>query len=58
MEHFGRKVEGIIFDVDGTLLDTMPVWHDAGARFLALKLKKAWEISFFQKPWRRGQNIL
>ena len=35
MEHFGRKVEGIIFDVDGTLLDTMPVWHDAGARFLA-----------------------
>lgn len=34
MEHFGRKVEGIIFDVDGTLLDTMPVWHDAGARFL------------------------
>ena len=28
-------IEGAIFDVDGTLLDTMPVWHDAGARFLA-----------------------
>lgn len=26
---------GVIFDVDGTLLDTMPVWHDAGARFLS-----------------------
>jgi HAD superfamily hydrolase (TIGR01509 family) len=28
-------IEGAIFDVDGTILDTMPVWHDAGARFLA-----------------------
>ena len=26
--------EGVIFDVDGTLLDTMPVWHNAGANFL------------------------
>ena len=57
MEHFGRKVEGIIFDVDGTLLDTMPVWHDAGARFLATLGIEA-EEGFFQKPWRRGQNIL
>ena len=30
-----RLIEGAIFDVDGTLLDTMPVWHDAGARYLA-----------------------
>lgn len=28
-------IAGAIFDVDGTLLDTMPVWHDAGARYLA-----------------------
>lgn len=28
-------IKGAIFDVDGTLLDTMPVWTDAGARFLA-----------------------
>ena len=28
-------IEGAIFDVDGTLLDSMPTWHDAGARFLA-----------------------
>lgn len=25
---------GIIFDVDGTLLDSMPVWMDAGSRYL------------------------
>ena len=28
-------IRGAIFDVDGTLLDTMPVWTDAGARYLA-----------------------
>ncbi|MDD6154127.1 MAG: HAD family phosphatase [Eubacteriales bacterium] len=28
-------IEGAIFDVDGTLLDTMPTWHDCAARFLA-----------------------
>lgn len=27
--------KGAIFDVDGTLLDSMPIWEDAGARFLA-----------------------
>lgn len=27
-------IGGAIFDVDGTLLDTMPYWHDVGARFL------------------------
>lgn len=25
---------GAIFDVDGTLLDAMPIWYDAGARLL------------------------
>lgn len=27
-------VEGAIFDVDGTLLDSMAIWEDAGARYL------------------------
>ena len=27
--------KGAVFDVDGTLLDSMPIWEDAGARFLA-----------------------
>lgn len=29
------SIKGVIFDVDGTLLDTMPVWTDSGARYLA-----------------------
>lgn len=28
-------IKGVIFDVDGVLLDTMHVWTDAGARYLA-----------------------
>ncbi len=28
------KVNGIIFDVDGTLLDSMPFWKNVGNRFL------------------------
>ena len=28
-------IEGAIFDVDGTLIDSMPVWHDCGKRYLA-----------------------
>lgn len=27
-------IRGAVFDVDGTLLDSMPVWRDAGARYL------------------------
>lgn len=29
------SIKGVIFDVDGVLLDTMPVWTDSGARYLA-----------------------
>ena len=28
------EMKGIIFDVDGTLLDTMVIWTDSGARYL------------------------
>ena len=35
IERKDRKIAGVIFDVDGTLLDTMPVWRNSGARFLA-----------------------
>lgn len=30
-----EQIKGVIFDVDGTLLDTMHVWTDSGARYLA-----------------------
>ena len=29
-----RMIRGAIFDIDGTLLDSMPAWEDAGARYL------------------------
>ena len=34
------RIDGAIFDVDGTLLDTMPTWRDAGARYM----KKTFDI--------------
>ena len=27
-------IKGAIFDVDGTLLDSMEIWEDAGVRYL------------------------
>jgi len=27
-------IRGMIFDIDGTLLDSMPIWYDLGARYL------------------------
>lgn len=30
-----RKLRGVIFDVDGVLLDSMPIWKNAGSRYLA-----------------------
>lgn len=37
----GKEVKGVIFDMDGVLLDTMHVWTDAGARYLASLGKEA-----------------
>ena len=31
------KIKGAIFDLDGTLLDTMPFWEDLGAEYLRQK---------------------
>lgn len=34
------RLKGAIFDVDGTLLDTMPIWTNAGVRYLeSLEIK-------------------
>lgn len=30
-------IKGAIFDVDGVILDSMPVWHDCGVRYLKTK---------------------
>lgn len=31
------KIKGVIFDADGTLLDSMPLWMEAGSRWLCTK---------------------
>lgn len=36
-----RKIRGAIFDVDGTLLDSMRIWDDVGARYLQSRGKQA-----------------
>lgn len=36
-----KQIEGVIFDMDGVLLDSMSIWENAGALYLASKGKKA-----------------
>lgn len=36
-----RKIRGAVFDIDGTLLDSMKIWNDAGERYLKTCGKKA-----------------
>ena len=45
-------IKGAIFDIDGTLLDSMPIWENAGARYLAtlgIKVKNGWMLYLCQK---------
>ena len=34
---FGKDILGVIFDIDGVLLDSMEIWTDLGARYIISK---------------------
>ncbi|WP_130862653.1 HAD family hydrolase [Bacilliculturomica massiliensis] len=34
MQNFSQELRGAIFDMDGTLLDSMSIWNDMGANYL------------------------
>ena len=34
---FGKDIQGVIFDIDGVLLDSMEIWTDLGARYIISK---------------------
>ena len=34
---FGEDIQGVIFDIDGVLLDSMEIWTDLGVRYILSK---------------------
>ncbi|MCR1840045.1 HAD family hydrolase [Murimonas intestini] len=52
-------MDGAIFDVDGTLLDSMPVWEEAGMRYLAgLGIKAAPGLSDILYPMSMREGAM
>ncbi|MBQ9065895.1 MAG: HAD family phosphatase [Clostridia bacterium] len=43
-----RPLRAAIFDVDGTLIDSMPIWYDVGARYL-----RSCGVTPPEELWRR-----
>ena len=54
-------IKGAIFDIDGTLLDSMPVWKNAGAEFLkTMGITAAPDLAerIFDLTFREGAELI
>ena len=56
-----ERVAGMIFDVDGTMLDSMPVWHHSGEQYLlTLGIHAPAELGniLFSKTMQQGAEYI
>ena len=54
-------IRGAIFDCDGTLLDTMPLWREAAARYLSglgIEVDKALGAKFFEMTVPESAQVI
>ena len=58
---FGHDIKGVILDVDGVLLDSLGIWKDLGARYLAtqgIEPKAGLEETLFSMSMEQGAEYL
>lgn len=56
-----EQITGMIFDVDGTLLDSMPVWADSGERYLhtiGIRAEPGLGKILFSKTMQQGAEYI
>ncbi len=58
IDHLLRGIRGTIWDIDGTLLDSMTIWHDLGAHYLrAHSVEPEANLSEILWPMTIGEGV-